>query len=279
MLKSPNTFEGDVTVPLTDDAIAHVFIKDQLVQVESDPGMRTWGEFRQAGFHADRVFGLGRFEERDHVCIALDNNLSKDSLPPEFKAAGLRAWFGVLNDTALSIAMRAVQVVEWDRTHQFCGACGSPTTASGSERAKHCKPCGLTMYPRMSPAMMVLITRGRQLLLGRGVNFPPGRYSALAGFLEAGETIEQAVHREVMEEVGVRVQNLEYFHSQSWPFPNSLMIAFRAEYRDGELDFDPDELADAQWFDIDDLPALPPRLSIARALLDETIQRIRNDTA
>ena len=133
------------------------------------------------------------------------------------------------------------------------------------------------MYPRMSPAMMVSITRGRELLLGRGINFPPGRYSALAGFLEAGETIEQCVHREVMEEVGLRIHNLSYFGSQSWPFPNSLMIAFHAEYRDGEIDYDPSELADAQWFDIDDLPQMPPRLSVARALLDETIHRIRNE--
>ena len=133
------------------------------------------------------------------------------------------------------------------------------------------------MYPRICPAMMVQVTRGREMLLGRGINFPPGRYSALAGFLEAGETIEQAVHREVMEEVGMRVQNLQYFGSQSWPFPNSLMIAFTAEYRDGELNFDTDELADAQWFDIDALPQLPPRLSVAGALLKHTIQRIRNE--
>lgn len=277
MLKSPNTFEPDVSVSLTDDAIVHLFWRDQLIQVADDPGMRTWGEFRAAGFEAARVYGLGRFEERSHVCVSLDQSISKDSLPSGFRAGGLRSWFGLLNDTALSIAMRAVQVVEWDRTHQYCGACGTPTETSGSERAKHCPNCGLVMYPRMSPAMMVLITRGRQLLLGRGVNFPPGRYSALAGFLEAGETIEQAVHREVMEEVGIRVDGLEYFSSQSWPFPNSLMIAFRARYRDGDIDVDPDELADAQWFDIDNLPDLPPRLSIARALLEDTIQRIRNE--
>lgn len=277
MLQSPNTFEGDVSVSLSDDAIAHVFWRDHLIQSESDPGMRSWLEYREAGFKASRVFGLGRFEDHDHVCVALADDVSKDLLPDGFKAAGLRAWFEVLNDTALAIAMRAVQVVEWDRTHQFCGACGQPTESSNAERAKQCRSCRLTMYPRMSPAMMVLITRGRQLLLGRGVNFPPGRYSALAGFVEAGETLEQCVHREVMEEVGVRVHKLEYFASQSWPFPNSLMIAFRAEYRDGEIDHDPAELADAQWFDIDNLPQIPPRLSIARALLDDTIRRIRNE--
>ena len=122
--------------------------------------------------------------------------------------------------------------------------------------------------------MMVLVKRGRELLLGRGVHFPPGRYSALAGFLEAGESIEQAVIREVREEVGVEVANLRYFSSQSWPFPNSLMIAFTADYAGGHLQPDPAELADARWFPIDELPDLPPRMSIARALIEATVSEL-----
>jgi len=277
MLRSPETFEIDVSVDLADNAIAHVFVRDKLIQFPDAPAMRIWREYQALGFEPASVHGLGRFDGQDHVAVTLNENVSERPLPETIKADGLRAWFGVLDDTALSIAMRAVQVVEWDRTHRFCGACGQPTTKSASERSRSCNACRLTMYPRICPAMMVQITRGREMLLGRGINFPPGRYSALAGFLEAGETIEQAVHREVMEEVGMRVQNLQYFASQSWPFPNSLMIAFTAEYRDGELNFDPNELADAQWFDIDALPQLPPRLSVAGALLKHTIQRIRNE--
>ncbi len=175
----------------------------------------------------------------------------------------------------MSIAMRAVQMLEWDRTHRFCGACATPTELARGERAKRCPSCGLTVYPRISPAMMVLVTRGRQLLLGRGVNFPPGRYSALAGFLEAGETIEEAVAREVREEVNVEVTHLRYFGSQSWPFPNSLMIAFQAEYAGGDMRPDPAELADAQWFDVEALPQLPPRISIARALIESALEQMR----
>ena len=141
-----------------------------------------------------------------------------------------------------------------------------PTVTASHERMRSCPRCNLSVYPRISPAMMVLVTRGRQLLLGRGVNFPAGFYSALAGFVEAGETIEQTVHREVMEEVGLRVRNLRYFASQSWPFPNSLMIAFNAEYDGGDLRIDPAELVDAQWFEPEELPRMPPRFSIARAL-------------
>ncbi|HWS76701.1 MAG TPA: NAD(+) diphosphatase, partial [Quisquiliibacterium sp.] len=205
----------------------------------------------------------------------LDEAWTPRSLPEGLRAAGLRNWFGVLDDETLSIAMRAVQVLEWDRTHRFCGACGTPTEQVGHERAKRCPACGLVSYPRISPAMMVLVTRGRELLLGRGVTFPPGRYSALAGFVEAGESIEESVAREVHEEVGIEVRDLRYFGSQSWPFPNSLMIAFRAEYAAGELQPDPAELADAQWFAPEALPQLPPRLSIARALIDSTLEELR----
>jgi NAD+ diphosphatase len=150
-----------------------------------------------------------------------------------------------------------------------------PTERAAHERAMKCPRCRLTVYPRISPAMMALVTDGDRLLLGRGINFPPGRYSALAGFLEAGETIEECVIREVREETRVQIRNPRYFGSQSWPFPNSLMIAFTAEYAGGELQHDPAELADARWFSIDELPQLPPRLSIARALIDATVARIR----
>jgi NAD+ diphosphatase len=122
--------------------------------------------------------------------------------------------------------------------------------------------------------MMVMVTRGRQMLMGRGLHFPPGRYSALAGFVEAGETIEQAVVREVREEAGIEIRDLRYFGSQSWPFPHSLMIAFRAEWAGGEIRIDTNELADAQWFDPEALPGIPPRLSIARALIDATLAEL-----
>ena len=135
----------------------------------------------------------------------------------------------------LAIAARAFQVVEWDRTHRYCGCCGTPTRDKPGERAKECPACGYTAYPRVTPAMMVLVTRGRELLLARAPRFPPGMYSALAGFVEPGETIEDCIHREVREEVGIEVGAIRYFASQSWAFPHSLMIAYTAEYAGGEL--------------------------------------------
>jgi NAD+ diphosphatase len=193
--------------------------------------------------------------------------------PHGSRFAGLRALFGSLPAPDLFSASLGNQLLEWDRAHAFCGACATPTVRDAKERSRRCPACGLSAYPRISPAMMCLVTRGKEILLARNVNFPQGRYSALAGFLEAGESIEDAVHREVREEVGVSVKNLRYFASQSWPFPNSLMIAFTAEYAGGEVTPNGHEIAEAAWFDANHLPQLPPRLSIARALIDETLHQ------
>jgi NAD+ diphosphatase len=271
MIRTPEGFEAAIDLVLDDDAIAHVFLRDALVQFGDSPGALPWRFYREAGLAPARVHALGRHEGRAHVAVALDEAVSPKALPGGLRAAGLRNWFGVIDDRTLGIAMRAVQVLEWDRTHRFCGACGTRTEPSGQERSRACPSCGLTVYPRISPAMMVLVRRGREMLLGRGLNFPPGRYSALAGFMEAGETIEETIDREVFEEVGVRVRSPRYFGSQSWPFPNSLMIAFHAEWAGGEIRVNPTELADAQWFTPETLPQLPPRLSIARALIEDAL--------
>jgi NAD+ diphosphatase len=185
----------------------------------------------------------------------------------------MRALFGRHDDTMLAIAGRAYQIVEWARTHRFCGACGQPMVLQPGERAMRCA-CGHTAYPRISPAMMVLIRRGDSILLARNIAAPPGRMSALAGFLEAGESVEEAIHREVREEVGLEVRELRYFASQPWAFPHSLMIAFTAEYAGGELVLDTREIVEAAWFGPGDkLPELSPRQSISRALIDANLPR------
>jgi NAD+ diphosphatase len=276
MILTPPGFLPDHRATDDDQAIAHVFSRDRLIQLTDSPSLLPWTAYQALGLVAARRHVIGRHEGVTHVAVALAEEPAAPLLPEGWHAGGLRHWFGILPEPHLAIAMRAVQLLEWERTHKFCGACGSPTELVAGERAYRCAACGLSVYPRICPAMMVLITRGRELLLARGVNFPPGRYSALAGFLEAGESIEDAIHREVREEVSVEVDNLRYFASQSWPFPNSLMIAFSAEWKSGEIRPDPAEIADAQWFDIDALPEMPaPRVSISRALIDATVQRLR----
>lgn len=181
---------------------------------------------------------------------------------------GLRELYGTLDEDLFMLGGRAIQIVEWDRTHQYCGHCATPTTQLPHERAKRCPKCGLVNYPRLSPAIIVLVWRGEELLLARAHRFPPGMYSVLAGFVEPGESLEETVVREVREEVGIEVKNIRYFGSQPWPFPNSLMIGFTATYGSGDIALEPQELVDAAWFSKHNLPQLPPQLSIARKLID-----------
>ena len=210
----------------------------------------------------------------DAACIAV---LLPDDAPEPagMRYVGLRSLFLRIPDPMLALAARAFQVVEWDRTHRYCGRCGTPTRNKPDERAKECPACGLVAYPRVSPAMMALVTRGRELLLARSHRFVNGVYSALAGFVEPGETIEDCVRREVREEVGVEVDGITYFASQSWAFPHSLMIAYTAEYAGGDIRLEDAEIADARWFALDALPPLPPNVSIARRLIDATVARLR----
>jgi NAD+ diphosphatase len=162
----------------------------------------------------------------------------------------------------------AAQISTWAREHRFCGSCGRPTAQVAGERAMYCEHDNLRFYPRISPSMIVLITRGDEVLLARSPRFVTGVYSTLAGFVEPGESAEDCVRREVMEEVQVKVKNIRYVGSQCWPFPHSMMLGFHAEYDSGEIVPQPDEIEDARWFNINDLPPLPASRSIARHLIE-----------
>ena len=192
--------------------------------------------------------------------------------PPGLQFRSVRRLFGNLDEQHFAIAGRALQITHWDLTHRFCGRCGEKTSISATERSRRCPQCGLTAYPRVAPAVIMLVRRGRQGLLARAANFPGAFYSTLAGFVEPGETLEDTVHREVREEVGIEVRDLRYFGSQPWPFPHSLMIGFTANYASGEAKADGTELIDAQWYEPDALPQVPPKLSISRALIDAWVE-------
>ena len=187
----------------------------------------------------------------------------------------LRALFGRVSETEWAIAGRAVQLVDWARTHRHCGRCGEKTSPAENDRAMVCPACGLMAFPRLAPAIITLVTRGEgdemQGLLARGANFPVPMFSCLAGFVEPGENLEQAVAREVEEEVGIVVDGIEYVASQPWPFPHSLMLGFRARWVSGDIVCDTREIAEAAWFDRNDLPMVPPAISIARRLIDDWV--------
>ena len=190
--------------------------------------------------------------------------------PPDGMAfRTLRDLYGRIDESLWTLAGRAAQLVEWDRTHIHCGRCGTPTEHAPGERARRCPVCGHSAFPRLSPAVIVRVTRSDEILLARAQRFPGAMYSVLAGFVEPGESLEECVARELEEEVGIEVGDIAYFASQPWPFPHSLMIGFTATWLSGDLRIEEAELIDARWFTRDDLPALPGSLSIARKLIDD----------
>ncbi len=210
---------------------------------------------------------------------------SDAELPKGLAFSPVRALFSELPEATLHLVGRALACVEFEDTHRYCGRCATPTEpgplppaspaspASPPERMRVCPECKLSFHPRIPPAVIVLVERGDRLLLARGANFPPGRFSAVAGFVEIGESLEDAARREVREEVGVEIAELRYFSSQPWPFGHSLMVGFHARYESGELQPDGTEIVEADWFRRDALPLLPPPISIARRLIEAFLTR------
>jgi len=248
------------------EAWCFAFVEGQLLLVEQVEGQgllpQPWSLFEP---HRPERHYLGQLDGVDCWAFTLKEP------PPGFKRAPLRAAMMQFGEPLMGVAGRAAQVLEWDRAHRYCGVCGTPTELQAGERARKCPACGHTAYPRLSPAMMVLVWRDGEVLLARSPHYVPGVYSALAGFVEAGESIEQCIHREVAEEVGVRVTDLRYYGSQSWPFPHSLMIAYTARWIDGAIVKQDGEIEDAQWYPLDALPKIPPRFSISGHLIRDTV--------
>jgi NAD+ diphosphatase len=237
---------------------------------------------------AGEALYLGHF----HECDCYGAPARADAEPTNgLRFSPARALFAELDEATLEIVGRAIAFVDFETTHRFCGRCASrtasgaagPPVAAGaslsapplSEHARHCPNCGLTFYPRIPPAVIVLVERDGLLLLARSPRLRPGMFSAVAGFVEIGESLEQAAMREVKEEVGVDIADLRYFASQPWPFGRSLMVAFFAQHAGGDLAVDGTEIVQADWFALDRLPLLPPKISIARRMIDAFVESRR----
>jgi NAD+ diphosphatase len=259
-------------VPLIDppddcsESLTVAVLRGEVVLVEDHPDAVASAAPRQL---------LGTLDGAACWAVDLDGDGVPDVLVERYRGqlVPLMGLHGQVDDTRWTLAGRAVQLVEWERTHRFCGRCATPTEAAPGERARRCPACGLLAFPRLAPAVITLIERDGEALLARGRAFPVAMYSCIAGFVEPGETLEEAVHREVREEVGVELAELRYTASQPWPFPHSLMIGFEATWASGEIEIDEHEIVDAGWFRPDDLPTIPPPMSIARTLIDRWLAR------
>lgn len=223
---------------------------------------------------------LGTADETPVWAVAVGLvELESADLPDDASFVHLRALYGSIAEDEWVLAGRAAQVLAWDRDHQFCGRCGHRTDAHESDRARICPTCGLMAFPRISPAVIMLIerevARGPEVLLAWGAQFPGRFFSALAGFVEPGESLEQCVEREVREEVGIEIEHIRYFGSQPWPFPHSLMVGFNADYVSGEIEIQEEEIVEAGWFSPNELPPVPRGgMSIAGWLIEDWLHRV-----
>jgi NAD+ diphosphatase len=213
----------------------------------------------------DNMIYLGRMDSYPCYAAQLRN---AEKLSPEHSSLGVRQLHGLVEDDMFWLAARASHLVNWSRNNTFCGRCGAKTEFKAPEHAKLCPACDYTIYPKISPAVIVAVTKENKLLLAKNRLSAANYYSVLAGFVEPGENLEDCVRREIKEEAGIDVKNIKYFGSQPWPFPDSLMIGFTAEYAGGELTIDKQELSDANWFSAEEMPPVPGKLSISRRLID-----------
>lgn len=271
----PDEYRPLITPPAerNEPALWFAFQRGELLIAQSgdDSQLPYCVDLSELGLSAVRSLYLGTYGDKHCYVSELEH---ANALPDGHELQGLRAVFGLVDETLAALAGRAFQIMEWDRNHQYCSRCGTPTEPRTDERARACPQCLYTIYPPISPAIMILITRGREILLARKAEWIPKRFSALAGFVEPGETLEDTVRRETREEVGVEIKNLRYFGSQPWPFPHSLMIAFTAEYAGGEVRPDGVEIEEARFFDVGDLPKLPPGISISRRMIDAVSKKL-----
>jgi NAD+ diphosphatase len=267
-------FEPDLRPPETaDNALYCVFHGDELIadMRSASPCLLPRSEVRFLAPEPVRELFLGYWHGKP--CFARELDRQADLAAPNYQVGNLYQILGRVPDELFALAGRAQQLLGWDRENAFCGRCGETMGSHSHERARTCDPCGTLVYPRIAPCIIVLVSRGKELLLARNANFPVEMFSTLAGFIEAGETVEECLVREVKEEVGVDVTDIRYFSSQSWPFPNQLMLGFFAEYEGGDIVCEDEEIAEAHWFAPDELPTIPPVHSISGQLIRHHVDK------
>jgi NAD+ diphosphatase len=270
----PDEFIPSVTPPDSQisDALWFVYSGYRLFvkASENNASIPTTENIEMLGVDIARLLYLGSYQGRP--CYAAEGKLPGE-IAPDFAFQDLRSLFNRLEDIFYEIALLGVHLIEWDKNCQFCSRCRGELKPRSDMRAKECTECGRLEFPRISPAIIVLVEKGDTLLLAHSPRFAGEFFSVLAGFVEPGESLEEAVRREVGEETGISVKDIAYFGSQPWPFPDSLMIGFTAQYESGEIRIDGEEITEAGWYRPDNLPKIPGKLSIARQLIDWFVEK------
>ncbi|MBO5763495.1 MAG: NAD(+) diphosphatase [Lentisphaeria bacterium] len=246
--------DGDIVIVIAGDRL--------LTRRQADGSLRL---LRYPDFPLTDAVAVGTLSGA--LCAAaLLREIPAETDPEDWRE--LRGALQALSRPERMAAARALELLRWRQRRQYCGMCGSMTEDDGVECARRCSSCGALFFPVIAPAVITLIHRGDQILLAHNRKFAGNIHSLIAGFVEAGESAEDAVRREIREEVGLEVTNIRYFGSQCWPFPNSLMLGFEADYSSGTVTPDGSEIVHADWYGIGDLPEIPRSGSIAREMID-----------
>lgn len=275
ILLVPMNFIPNATGPDHQPEKALYFILNIRHIVVNGPNVPEMDKPHASKFSMGEAFFFGTFKGTPCYCAELQSK----TVPEPFEKINLRAYFLSADDTFREMAGYARQVLDLHLNFRFCGRCGGPTRTLTHEHARVCPSCHLTAYPRISPAVIMSVTKGDKILLGKGVNFPDKKmFSVLAGFVSPSETLEDCVRREVFEETSIRVSDIHYVKSQPWPFPDSLMIGFTARYQSGEIDIDPNEIVEAAWFSHNNLPKIPHSHSLAGQLIRSFVREQGSQT-
>ena len=241
----------------SDDAYYFIFNNERELLLNDDKTLPT----NINDVNVDFKLYIGKFKNKDVFVVNVDDNKS---------FCNLKEVYDIDKDMYL-MATKAVLVRDWYISHQFCGRCAVKTILDEKDMMLKCPSCGQVHYPRIAPAIIVAVRKEGKLLMAQHSYHENIRYALVAGFVEPGESIEEAVHREVAEEIGIKIKNLKYQRSQSWPFPNSLMLAFTAEYDSGEIKVDGDEIVRAKWFAKDEIIRYDSDISISDWLIQSFI--------
>jgi NAD+ diphosphatase len=256
----------------SDKSLWFVFSGDDILLAKDNPACaipQFDNAFRLA-LNLQSQHYLGDLDGQHCFCAEVASNAK---LTEQLFFQPLRKAHPILGDTLFKIACRALQILHWDTIYQYCARCGNKMDIKADERAKYCSHCHLHFYPKLSPSVIVAIERGDEILLARSPHFTPGVFGLLAGFIEPGETAEEAVAREVMEEVSIKIKDIRYVLSQHWPFPDSFMLGFTAQYASGDIVIDGKEIEAAGWYTINNLPKLPSSASIGKRLINQFIEK------
>ena len=252
--------------PANVEACWFAFSASRLLVNDTGPAIPSALSLAELGISAVRTQYLGTLEGKPCYSAEIYPDIAA---PSGMSFCDLRSTFAILAEDVWLLAGRALQIMNWEQTHQYCGRCGQKTENLTEERVKRCPVCGFLSYPRLSPAVIFAVFKDEKILLSHNATFPGKWYSISAGFVEPGETLEDCIRREIKEEVGIEINNIQYFGSQPWPFPNSLMLGFTSDWAGGDLVPDGKEITDAGWFTSANMPDVPPRkVSIARDIID-----------